>query len=134
MKLIALILLFTTLRGFSQDWEYLQTDTVYKMNRVKTCTVRFYGHQGNRILFSFDTNGRLIDKVQFNSTGENFYNRNIFQYNEKGKLAVISYFTYWHVENNRIVQDSLQHPASHWTTCTLHYDLPDRLAHSLYTD
>ncbi len=134
MKFIALIMLFTTLKGFSQDWEYLQTDTVYKMSRVKSCTVRFYGQQGSRIVFSLDTNGRVIDRVQFNSTGEKFYNRNIFQYNEKGKIAFIIYFTYWHLENNQIVEDSLPHPASHWTTCTLHYDLSDRLAHSLYTD
>jgi hypothetical protein len=135
MKPIALlILLFATLRGFSQDLEYLQADTVYKRNRVKTCTVRFYGHHGSRIVFNLDTNGRLIDRVQFNPTGEKFYNRNLFQYNEKGKLTVITYFTYWHLENNQIVQDSLPHPVSHCTTCRLHYDLTDRLAHSLYTD
>jgi len=134
MKFIALILLFATLRGFSQDLEYLQTDTVYKMNRVKTCMVRFYGHQGSRIVFSFDTNGRVIDKLQFNSNGEKFYNRNIFQYNEKGKLAVITYFTYWHLENNQIVEDSLPHPSSDWTTCTLHYDSPGRLVQSLYSN
>jgi len=134
MKFIALILLFTTLKGFSQDWEYLQTDTVYKMNRVKTFTVRFYGHQGSRIVFSFDTNGRLIEKVQFNSTGEKFYNQNLFQYNEKGKLAVINYFTYWHLENNQIVEDSLPHRGSDWATCTLHYDLSGRLTHRLFTD
>jgi hypothetical protein len=134
MKFITLILLFTTLRGFSQDLEYLQNDTVYKMNRVKTCTVRFYGHQGSRIVFSLDTNGRVIDKVQFNPTGEKSYNQNIFQYNEKGKLTVINYFTYWHLENNRIVEDSLPHPSSDWTTCTLQYDSPGRLVQSLCTN
>ena len=132
--IVFLILLFGTLSAFSQDWEYLQADTVYKKNRVKTCIVRFYGQQGSRIVFNLDTNGRLMDRVQFNPTGKKFYNRNIFQYNEKGKLAVVSYFTYWHIENNQIVEDSLPHPSSHWTTCSLLYDSRDRLVHTLFTN
>jgi hypothetical protein len=128
------MLLFITSNGFSQDWEYLQADTVYKANRVKTCTVRFYGYQWGRFVFSFDTNGRVIEEAQFNSTGEKFYNQNIYRYNEKGKLAVITYFNYWHRENKRIVEDSLPHLALDWSTRTFHYDLNDRLIRSLFND
>ena len=134
MKSLALVLLFISLKGVCQDWEYLQVDSVYRMNHVKTCTVRFYGHEGSRIVFNFDCNGRVIDKVQFNSTGKTLYNRHKFAYNEKGKLAIVTYFTYWHLENNQIVEDSLPHPASDWTTCILGYDSLDRLSHSLFTN
>ncbi|HEX8315805.1 MAG TPA: hypothetical protein VF609_12475 [Flavisolibacter sp.] len=134
MKSLMLILLFLTIKGFSQDGEYLQADTVYKMNGVKTCTVRFYGQQGSRIVFNFDITGRLIDRIQFNPRGKKFYNRHQYHYNDKGQLTLVSYFTYWHLEKDRIVEDSLTHPSSDWTTCMLNYDSGDRLVRTLFTN
>jgi hypothetical protein len=95
--LLSTILILFSLLSFSQVDITYQSDSVYKVNKVKYRVVTFKGSHSKNYQDNFDKAGRCTEKITFDTLGKMLF-QSLFEYDNNGRLLKQSSYTYLYTD------------------------------------
>ncbi len=111
------VLIFNSIISFSQSHDTFQSDSIYKVNKVKSRTqinVGAFTKQTN--IINYDKTGRVSENILTDESGIKAQSRIVYKYDSSGKLIAENYY-YGSIEgekakfeydtNNRVIKKSM---------------------------
>lgn len=93
--------------GFSQDIIKDQTDSIYKVNKVKTKIEQTNGSIIGRVITNYAPNGKERERIELDTTGK-MYSKKVFEYDSTAKCRRIIEYSYTYEDS--ITKEELTTP------------------------
>lgn len=92
-QILLLLLCFGFLVGFSQEKDTFQSDSLYRVNKVKLRKLIHAGADTKQTnIIRYDKNGRMAEYILSNAPGLNALFKIVYKYDPSGKLIAEDYF------------------------------------------